>query len=60
VVKSEQTTDDGQRVAVFAEVEAGANVRRRGEEYREGELILPAGSRLGESNARCQSRDANQ
>lgn len=46
VIKTEHTSDDGQRVVAFASVEPGANVRRRGEEYREGDLLLQAGSRL--------------
>ena len=46
VLKSEHSSDDGQRVVAFAAVEPGANVRRRGEEYREGDLLLAAGTRL--------------
>ncbi|MGJ7458735.1 molybdopterin molybdotransferase MoeA [Halomonas sp. RA08-2] len=34
------------RMHVEGELAAGANIRRRGEETREGELLLPAGTRL--------------
>lgn len=46
VIKSEHTSDDGHRLVAFAAVEPGSNVRRRGEEYREGDLLLPPGTRL--------------
>ncbi len=46
VVKAEHTSDDGHRAFVFTAVDAGMNVRRRGEEYREGDLLLPPGTRL--------------
>ncbi len=46
VLKSEQASDEGQVVNAFASVEPGKNVRRRGEEYREGDLLLAPGTRL--------------
>jgi molybdopterin molybdotransferase len=46
VASSEHASDDGQRVTLFSEMPAGANVRRRGEEWRAGELLLPAGHRV--------------
>jgi molybdopterin molybdotransferase len=46
VIKSEHTSDDGHRVVAFASVDPGKNVRRRGEEYREGDLLLAPGTRL--------------
>jgi molybdopterin molybdotransferase len=38
--------DDQGRMHLEGELAAGANIRRRGEETREGELLLPAGARL--------------
>ncbi len=46
VVRQESATDDGHRVAVLATVRAGENIRRRGEDWREGQLLLEAGRRL--------------
>jgi len=46
VVRQESATDDGHRVAVLAEARAGENVRRRGEDWRDGQLLLEAGRRL--------------
>src|SRR5262249_30884495 len=36
VAGSEQASDDGERVTLFAALSAGQNVRRRGEEFRAG------------------------
>ena len=46
VVPVEGTEEAGERVRV-PEVEPGRNVRRAGEDVREGELLLSAGARLG-------------
>jgi molybdopterin molybdotransferase len=46
VASIEQATDDGQRAILFASVAAGQNVRRRGEEWRASELLMPAGHRV--------------
>lgn len=46
VLKAEHASDDGQKLVAFAAVEPGAHVRRRGEEYREGDLLLAPGTRL--------------
>ncbi len=47
VVMQEDATVDGGRVAFAAPPDAGAWVRRRGEDIRDGQTILPAGTRLG-------------
>ncbi|MDR5906253.1 gephyrin-like molybdotransferase Glp [Franzmannia qiaohouensis] len=47
VVPQERVTlDDRGRMHIEGELTEGANIRRRGEETREGELLLPAGARL--------------
>ncbi len=46
VVRLEASRDDGELVAVFAEAHAGENIRRRGEEYREGTVLCPPARRL--------------
>lgn len=47
VVPQERVSLDEQgRVHVEGELTSGANIRRRGEETRAGELLLPAGARL--------------
>lgn len=46
VASIEQATDDGQRVILFGSVSPGQNVRRRGEELRANELLMPAGHRV--------------
>ncbi|WP_163557727.1 gephyrin-like molybdotransferase Glp [Halomonas sp. NO4] len=47
VVPQERVTRDAaQRIRVAGEALPGANVRRRGEEYRAGERLLPAGTLL--------------
>jgi molybdopterin molybdotransferase len=38
---------DGDLVQVPGDLKTGANVRRRGEDLRAGDLLLPAGTRLG-------------
>ncbi len=43
VVPVEDTSLDGNRVKIFAEVQTGKNVRYTGEDVREGELVLPRG-----------------
>ena len=47
VVMQEQVTVEGQRVRLTAAVRPGANVRAPGEDVRAGEVVLPAGCRLG-------------
>nr|WP_163501078.1 gephyrin-like molybdotransferase Glp [Halomonas socia] len=47
VVPQERVTlDDHGRMHIEGELTEGANIRRRGEETREGELLLPEGARL--------------
>ncbi|MBB3329635.1 molybdopterin molybdotransferase [Halomonas campaniensis] len=47
VVPQERVSlDDQGRVHIEGELTEGANIRRRGEETRAGELLLPAGARL--------------
>ena len=47
VVMQEQVIVDGPRVRLTAAVRPGSNVRAPGEDVRAGEMVLPAGSRLG-------------
>ncbi|MFC7404811.1 gephyrin-like molybdotransferase Glp [Georgenia alba] len=47
VVPVEQTDFGHAEVAVRAAVEPGENVRRRAEDLRAGEIVLPAGERVG-------------
>ncbi|WP_416138465.1 gephyrin-like molybdotransferase Glp [Halomonas sp. HK25] len=48
VVPQERVHLDAEgRMRVEGDLAAGANIRRRGEETRAGELLLPAGARLG-------------
>ena len=46
VVRQEAARQEGEQVLVFVEASAGANIRRKGEEVAEGDLILPAGQML--------------
>jgi molybdopterin molybdotransferase len=43
VVVQEQITREGDRIVFRAPARAGAHIRRVGEEYRRGEVLLPAG-----------------
>ncbi len=47
VVEIEQTRLEGGTVKIFREVGAGKNIRRRGENVREGERVLVRGTPLG-------------
>ncbi|MGD8106675.1 molybdopterin molybdotransferase MoeA [Pantoea sp. FN0302] len=47
VVMQEQTTTEGERIRFTAEVKAGQNIRRAGEDIRQGDSVLAAGVRLG-------------
>ncbi|HJU88279.1 MAG TPA: gephyrin-like molybdotransferase Glp [Gemmatimonadaceae bacterium] len=47
VVRVEDTDDGVSRVLVHSGRDAGRNVRRRGEDIREGDVVLEAGSPLG-------------
>ena len=47
VVMQEQVLVDGPRVRLTAAVRPGSNVRAPGEDVRAGEVVLPAGCRLG-------------
>jgi molybdopterin molybdotransferase len=47
VVMQEDCAIDGDLVQVPGDLKTGANVRRRGEDLRAGDLLLPAGTRLG-------------
>ena len=46
VLPHEEVTETGGAVAVTAPVAAGANVRRRGEDHRPGDVLLDAGRRI--------------
>jgi len=46
VVIKENTRMDGDRIVILARPEAGANVRRMGEDVQAGECVLQAGQRL--------------
>jgi molybdopterin molybdotransferase len=46
VVQKDALAHDAGSVMLFADVHAGQGVRRRGEQWREKELVLPAGQRL--------------
>ncbi len=48
VIRVEDTRDHGDHVEILIpEDEPGANIRRRGEDMREGEPLIPAGTELG-------------
>lgn len=47
VVMQEQTVEEGDRIRFTAEIVAGQNIRRAGEDIRQGESVLAAGVRLG-------------
>ena len=47
VVLEEDTSTDGKHVAFDGDLKAGANTRKAGEDVVEGEIALPAGTRLG-------------
>jgi molybdopterin molybdotransferase len=47
VVQVELTDAGSPRVRLFASVAAGTNVRRRGEDMRQGEIVLASGTPLG-------------
>jgi molybdopterin molybdotransferase len=47
VLQIERVTDDGDRITLQDEVDAGRNVRPAGDDLRAGDLVLPAGTRLG-------------
>ena len=44
VMKMEETEKDGQKVKIKAEAQDGQDIRRSGEDVREGELVVPKGS----------------
>ena len=47
VIRVEDTRDHGDRVDILVPEEEGANIRRRGEDMREGEPLIRAGAELG-------------
>lgn len=47
IVIVEQTEGDGDRVRVLKPANAGANIRRRGEDVRPGQTVVEAGATLG-------------
>lgn len=47
VIRVEDTRDHGDRVDILVPQEEGANIRRRGEDMREGEPLIRAGAELG-------------
>jgi len=47
VVKQEDTTRDGPNVRITNIPKAGSFIRRRGENRRAGDIVVPAGTRLG-------------
>uniref|UniRef100_A0A831U040 Molybdopterin molybdenumtransferase n=1 Tax=Geobacter metallireducens TaxID=28232 RepID=A0A831U040_GEOME len=46
VVPLEDVTEEGETIRLAAPVKAGSHVRRRGEDIRAGEVVIPAGSLL--------------
>ncbi|MGA2410758.1 MAG: gephyrin-like molybdotransferase Glp [Candidatus Binataceae bacterium] len=50
IVQVERTRGEGDTVAIMAPAEPGAFVRPRGEDLREGELVMAAGKRLTASD----------
>lgn len=46
IVMQEVCSADGDRVRIDAEVEVGANIRRRGEDIEQGSVVIAAGTRL--------------
>lgn len=46
VVRLEALRDEGQTVAILVPPTEGEHIRRRGEEYQDGQLVLPPGTRL--------------
>jgi len=51
IVPMEECAEDGEAVVLQAPTRAGAHVRRRGEDLREGEVALPAGTVVGPGEA---------
>lgn len=47
VIRVEDTRDHGDRVDILVPAEEGANIRRRGEDMREGEPLIRAGAEFG-------------
>lgn len=47
VIRVEDNRDHGDRVDILVPQEEGANIRRRGEDMREGEPLIRAGAELG-------------
>lgn len=40
------TSDQGEEIQILVEVKTGQHIRRQGEEFKQGDLLLPAGTRL--------------
>jgi molybdopterin molybdotransferase len=51
VIMVEYTRTEGERVAVLQGVEEGENIRRAGEDIREGDLVIKKGTRLNPAHA---------
>ena len=51
VIRVEDTRYHGDRVDILVPAEEGANIRRRGEDMREGEPLIRAGTELGAGEA---------
>jgi|AP45_3_1055517.scaffolds.fasta_scaffold14487_2 molybdopterin molybdotransferase len=47
VIRVEDTRADGNRIEILDPDELGASIRLRGEDMKEGELLIPAGTELG-------------
>lgn len=47
IVPIENTESDGNNVRFFSCPQAGAHIRRRGEDFKAGQRVLPAGTRIG-------------
>jgi len=44
ILKMEDTEKEGQKIRIMAEAQSGQDIRRAGEDVREGELVIPRGT----------------
>lgn len=55
VIRQEDTDEGEHSVRIFQEVSAGSNICCRGEEYQDGECLIPAGQRIDAAAAAVAS-----